>query len=204
MVDKQEKSLEEENTIEQDDVETVEETSTVEEQLDTEELVMEDENQDEEYELEDAGSSKIKELETKLEETTNRLLRLQADYENFRRRTRLEKEADAKYRSQRLAEELLPAIDNFERALNTQVESDETKNVLQGMDMVYRQLQDALKKEGIEAIETMGQPFDPHVHQAVMQVEEEGYDSNVVVGELQKGYKLKDRVIRPAMVKVNQ
>ncbi|MDG5786532.1 nucleotide exchange factor GrpE [Evansella sp. AB-P1] len=143
------------------------------------------------------------ELEQKLEETTNRLLRTQADYENLRRRTRLEKEADAKYRSQRLVEELLPAIDNFERALMIDAESDETKNLLQGVEMVYRQIKEALSKEGIETIETVGHSFDPHIHQAVMQVETDEYDKNVVVEELQKGYKLKDRVIRPAMVKVN-
>lgn len=142
-------------------------------------------------------------LDKKLEETTNRLLRVQADYDNFRRRTRLEKEADAKYRSQRLAEELLPAIDNFERALMISPEAEEARSLLKGMEMVYRQLQEALKKEGIEVIEAVGQPFDPHVHQAVMQVETDEYEKNIVVEELQKGYKLKDRVIRPAMVKVN-
>ncbi|MDQ0254342.1 molecular chaperone GrpE [Evansella vedderi] len=148
-------------------------------------------------------SDPVNELEQKLEETTNRLLRVQADYDNFRRRTRLEKEADAKYRSQQLAEELLPALDNFERALMITPEAEETKNLLKGMEMVYRQIKDALNREGIEVIETVGQVFDPHVHQAVMQVETDEYEKNVVVEELQKGYKLKDRVIRPAMVKVN-
>ncbi|WP_134163594.1 nucleotide exchange factor GrpE [Evansella clarkii] len=152
---------------------------------------------------EENSPSNEKELEEKLEESNNRLLRLHADYENFRRRTRQEKEADAKYRSQRLAEELLPAIDNFERALKTEIESEEAKNLMAGVEMVYRQLKDALKKEGIEEIEAVGKPFDPNFHQAVMQVEEEGFDSNTVVEELQKGYMLKDRVIRPAMVKVN-
>ncbi|UTR09342.1 nucleotide exchange factor GrpE [Evansella sp. LMS18] len=152
---------------------------------------------------EDNNTSSEKELEAKLEESNNRLLRLHADYENFRRRTRQEKEADAKYRSQRLAEELLPAIDNFERALKTEIESEEAKNLMAGVEMVYRQLKDALKKEGVEEIEAVGKPFDPNYHQAVMQVEEEGFESNTVVEELQKGYMLKDRVIRPAMVKVN-
>ena len=148
-------------------------------------------------------STNEKELEQKLEESQHRLLRLQADYENLRRRSKQDKEADAKYRSQRLAEELLPAMDNFERALNTTTVSEDADSLKQGMEMVYRQLKAALSQEGIEAIETVGQPFDPHYHQAVMQVELEDYDKNVVVEELQKGYKLKDRVIRPAMVKVN-
>ncbi|MBM0064299.1 nucleotide exchange factor GrpE [Bacillus gibsonii] len=133
----------------------------------------------------------------------NRLLRVQADYDNFRRRSREEKEAAAKYRAQGFIEELLPALDNFERALSVKPESEEAKSLAQGLNMVYNQLQEALKKEGVTAIETVGQPFDPHLHQAVMQVEEEGFESNQVVEELQKGYKLKDRVLRPSMVKVN-
>jgi molecular chaperone GrpE len=78
------------------------------------------------------------------------------------------------------------------------------KSILQGMDMVYRQLVEALKKEGVEAIESVGQPFDPHLHQAVMQVEDSSFEANTVIEEFQKGYKLKDRIIRPSMVKVNQ
>ncbi|WP_249712556.1 nucleotide exchange factor GrpE, partial [Bacillus cereus] len=72
------------------------------------------------------------------------------------------------------------------------------------MEMVRRQLMDAVEKEGVEAIEAVGQEFDPNLHQAVMQVEDENFGSNIVIEELQKGYKLKDRVIRPSMVKVNQ
>lgn len=147
---------------------------------------------------------KIKALEDEVAQMNERLLRVQADYDNFRRRTRLESEAAAKYRSQSLIEELIPSIDNFDRALSVKVESDEAKSLLQGMEMVYRQLTDALQKEGLEVIDAVGQAFDPHYHQAVMQVESEEHESNQVVEELQKGYKLKDRVIRPSMVKVNQ
>ena len=78
------------------------------------------------------------------------------------------------------------------------------KPLLQGMEMVYRSLLDALKKEGVEQIEAVGKEFDPHLHQAVMQGEDENFGSNIVAEEFQKGYMLKDRVIRPAMVKVNQ
>lgn len=141
--------------------------------------------------------------QAEIADLNNRLLRVQADYDNFRRRSREEKEAAAKYRAQGFIEELLPALDNFERALSVKPESEEAKSLAQGLNMVYNQLQEALKKEGVTAIETVGQPFDPHLHQAVMQVEEEGFESNQVVEELQKGYKLKDRVLRPSMVKVN-
>lgn len=148
--------------------------------------------------------AEIQMLQKKLEEADNRYLRLQADFDNFRRRTRLDIEAGEKYRAQKLAVELLPAIDNFERALKIEADNEQTKSLLQGMEMVYRSLVDALKKEGVEAIEAVGKEFDPIFHQAVMQGEDENYGSNVVTDEFQKGYMLKDRVIRPSMVKVNQ
>lgn len=146
----------------------------------------------------------IAELEKKLEEANNRNLRLQADFDNFRRRTRLEADAAEKYRAQKLIIELLPAVDNFERALSTEVENEQAKALMQGMEMVYRSLLDALGKEGLQAIEAVGKEFDPHLHQAVMQGEDENFASNMVIEEFQKGYMLKDKVIRPSMVKVNQ
>ncbi|MCM3761527.1 nucleotide exchange factor GrpE [Alkalihalobacillus oceani] len=176
-----------------------------------EETLQAEENKEEEVVVEektaDAGEEVAEEEVTseqkEIEELRNRLLRTQADYDNFRRRSREEKEAAAKYRSQTVIEALLPVIDNFERALLVKPETEEAKSLLQGMEMVYRQFQDALKNEGVEVIETVGQTFDPHLHQAVMQVEEPEFESNQIVEELQKGYKLKDRVLRPSMVKVN-
>jgi molecular chaperone GrpE len=147
---------------------------------------------------------KITQLEGKLEEADNRYLRLQADFDNFRRRSRIELEASAKYRAQSIITDLLPAIDNFERALKMDVDNEQAKSLKQGVEMVYRSLLDALKNEGVEVIEAVGKEFDPHLHQAVMQAEDENYGPNIVVEEFQKGYILKDRIIRPAMVKVNQ
>ena len=152
----------------------------------------------------DEKEQEIQLLKAKLEEADNRYLRLQADFDNFRRRTRLDLEASQKYRAQKLITDLLPAIDNFERAMQVEADNEQTKTLLQGMDMVYRSLLDALKIEGVEPIESVGKEFDPHQHQAVMQGEDDNYGSNVVTDEFQKGYSLKDRVIRPAMVKVNQ
>lgn len=153
---------------------------------------------------EEALQHQIDELQGLLDEKENKLLRVQADFENYKRRSRLEMEAAQKYRSQNVVTEILPALDNFERALQVEAESEQTKSLLQGMEMVRRQLMDALEKEGVEAIEAVGQEFDPNLHQAVMQVEDKNFGSNIVIEELQKGYKLKDRVIRPSMVKVNQ
>lgn len=152
----------------------------------------------------DEKEQEIQQLKDKLEEADNRYLRLQADFDNFRRRTRLDLEAGQKYRAQKLITDLLPAIDNFERAMKVEADNEQTKTLLQGMDMVYRSLLDALKNEGVEPIEAVGKEFDPHQHQAVMQGEDENFGSNIVTDEFQKGYLLKDRVIRPAMVKVNQ
>ncbi|MBB5354539.1 MULTISPECIES: nucleotide exchange factor GrpE [Anoxybacillus] len=184
-------------TVEQQN-EDAQNAQAQEEQMQSEEV-----QQEEKDEL-SLAYEKIAQLEAKLAETENRYLRLHADFDNYRRRVRLDMEAAEKYRAQSLVSDLLPILDNFERALQVQVEDEKAKSLLQGMEMVYRALIEALKREGVEAIESVGKPFDPHVHQAVMQVDDQNYEPNTVVEEFQKGYKLKDRVIRPAMVKVNQ
>ncbi|RGO22405.1 nucleotide exchange factor GrpE [Bacillus cereus] len=147
---------------------------------------------------------KVDELQAKLTETEGRMLRLQADFENYKRRVQMDKQAAEKYRAQSLVSDILPALDNFERAMQVEATDEQMKSLLQGMEMVYRQLLEVMTKEGVEAIEAVGKQFDPHEHQAVMQVEDSEFESNAVVEEFQKGYKLKDRVIRPSMVKVNQ
>jgi molecular chaperone GrpE len=146
----------------------------------------------------------IEQLEREKEEMKNKYLRVQADYDNFRRRTKEEKAAASKYRAQNLAEKLLPAIDNFDRALNVKVEGEEAKSLIQGMEIVHRQLREAFEQENIKEIEAKGKPFDPEFHQAVMQVEAEDNEPNTVIEVMQKGYMLNDRVLRPAMVKVTQ
>jgi len=145
----------------------------------------------------------IDELKEERDKAQERVLRVQAEFDNFKKRTQKEKEADRKYKSQDLVNEILPAMDNFERALKVEV-TEETSSFIEGITMVYRQFQDALKSQGVEAIEAEGKEFDPNIHHAVMQVEEEGVEPNTIVEELQKGYMLKDRVIRPSMVKVNK
>ncbi|MGG3563805.1 nucleotide exchange factor GrpE [Neobacillus rhizosphaerae] len=196
MTNEKTNSLNEEVEIESaDQVELTEEQAVLNEDQISEETVV---DPGEEY------LKQIQVLKDKLEEADNRYLRLQADFDNFRRRTRLDLEASEKYRAQKLITDLLPALDNFERAMQIEADNEQTKALLQGMDMVYRNLVDALKKEGVEPIEAVGKEFDPHQHQAVMQGEDENFGSNIVTDEFQKGYLLKDRVIRPSMVKVNQ
>src|SRR5699024_1036499 len=131
------------------------------------------------------------------------MLQIQAEFDNFKKRTQKERIAERKYKSQELVTELLPALDNFERALQVE-KTEDTKGIIDGITMVYNQINDALNAEGVEVIETIGKEFDPHIHHAVMQEENENEASNTVIEELQKGYILNDRVIRPAMVKVNK
>ena len=148
---------------------------------------------------EDADALREK-YEAELAEKENRYLRLQADFENFRRRTRQEKEELAAVVTQNLLKDMLPFLDNFERALAA--EGSDEGGLRAGVEMMYKQMVEALKKEGLEYIETKGKPFDPNFHQAVMRVEDAEKEDGTIVAELQKGYMVKGRVIRPSMVQV--
>jgi molecular chaperone GrpE len=146
----------------------------------------------------------ISELNSQLEEANQRFLRTQADFDNFRRRTRQEKEDSAKYASQKLMEQLIPVVDNFYRAMQATQANKDFDSLAKGVDMINRQLDQVLTNEGLQRMETIGQPFNPELHQAIMQVESDEYEEGIIVEELQSGYMLKDRVIRPAMVKVSK
>lgn len=137
------------------------------------------------------------------DENYERLLRARADLENFRRRTRKDQQNLAKYAAAPLMESLLPVIDNLERALDAGAKSEEAEALHKGVEMISRQLLQILEEHGLSTIEAEGKEFNPHEHNAVMQVEAAGVESGMVVEELQKGYRFKDRVIRPSMVKVS-
>jgi molecular chaperone GrpE len=147
--------------------------------------------------------AQIEQLTSEKEENYNKFVRAQADLQNFRARTNKEKEQLLAYSSQRVIEALLPAMDNFERALAASKDSQEAGSLIQGVEMVFRQLQQVLEQEGVTTLPGVGEPFDPNMHQAVMQEENSDYESGIIIEEFQKGYKLKDRVIRPSMVKVS-
>ncbi|MFS0839671.1 nucleotide exchange factor GrpE [Paenibacillus sp. 1P03SA] len=148
-------------------------------------------------------NAELDELRKAAEESQQRLLRAQADFDNFRRRTRQEKEEFAKYASLKLIEQMLPVIDNFDRALVSSRETQDFEALTKGIEMVYRQLEQLMTQEGLTPIEAVGQPFNPEFHQAIMQVESDEHEEGIVVEEVQKGYMLKDKVIRPSMVKVS-
>ena len=168
-------------------VENAEETAEVVEEKTAEELLQE----------------KI-EKEEEVKASEDKYLRLYAEFENFKRRKNKEIETNNVYKSQKVITEILPSLDNLERALQVESDNEEIKSLLKGVEMVYEGLLNVLKSEGVELIETENAQFDPNYHHAVMQDEDSEKESGAILDTFQKGYKLKDRVIRPAMVKVNQ
>jgi molecular chaperone GrpE len=151
-----------------------------------------------------SGEDKVvAELQRQADDNHSRYLRAQADFDNFRRRTLKEKEELTQYASLKVIGQLLPVLDNFQRAMQTGSEGAESDSFAKGVDMIYRQLNQVLEAEGLKQMEVIGQPFDPDLHQAIMQVESEEHAEGTVVEVIQPGYKLKDKVIRPAMVKVS-
>lgn len=182
---------------------------TMKENPDNEEVIEEVVDQAvEEAELEDVETevvvSEIDQLKTQLQEEESKYLRLLADYDNFKRRATLDKEALQKYRAQSLLTSLIPVVDNFSRAISVEAKTDEARSMMEGMDMIYRTLVESLKSEGLVEIESLDQEFDPNFHQAIMTDTDPDKSSGIVLEELQKGYILKDRVLRPSMVKVNE
>jgi len=145
--------------------------------------------------------AEVEEKQTSLEEMTNRYQRLQADFDNFRRRTRQEKEELSAVVAQDLILQILPVIDNLERALDGKSQQD-AQAIIAGVEMIYRQMVSLLAKNGLETIEAVGNQFNPEQHQAVMREENPNQPEGMIIEELQKGYRVRDRVIRPSMVKV--
>lgn len=173
--------------------------NTNEQKLETEEKDFNRSKEDEIIMLNKENESLKQEIET----LKDRLLRLQAEFDNYRKRTEKERIHARKYEAQALATELLPVIDNFERALETEVD-ESSKGFYEGVKMVYEQFMQAMKSQGIEVMDVVNKPFDPNLHHAVMQDEDDSVESNIITEEFQKGYMLKDKVLRPAMVKVNK
>ena len=158
-----------------------------------EEEIVEDINEESELDLLKKENEKLK----------NDFARAYADTENLKKRLNAEAEQTRKYRIQSFAKEVLPVIDNLERALKTEV-SKEDEGFKKGIEMTYEQLINALKNEGVEEIDCLNKVFDPNLEQAIMQEKVEGVESGVVIEILQKGYLLKDRILRPAMVQVSE
>ncbi len=145
---------------------------------------------------------RLEALEKERDDFKNRMMRGAADLENFRKRASREKEELRKFGIDRVVLELLPVIDNLERALLHATESENEGGVVDGVRMVYKQFVSALEKHGVKGFESKGDMFDPQKHEAIQQVETAEYETNTVLDEYQKGYWLHERLIRPALVSV--
>ena len=144
--------------------------------------------------------SELEKLKAERDSAIDRLARLQAEFENARKRAAREQQDFREYALADAVKALLPTLDSFEHALKAgEGEKSEFRG---GVELIYKQLQDALTKLGLRAIPAKGEPFDPHLHQAVEMVDTDEVEDHHVLEELQRGYKLKDRLLRPSMVKV--
>lgn len=148
--------------------------------------------------------SQLAQKALELEEARERVLRLHADFDNFRKRMQKEKEEWYQYAAVGVIEKLLPVADNLERALDSlKNQGEEIQSLFSGVRMTHVQFLETLGKEGLAPIPTVGELFDPNIHEAIMQVPlQEGQEENQVVEELRKGYRFKEKIIRPALVKV--
>ena len=216
MEDNKEKNLNED--LEQEDT-TQKEPQTESQEEPQEEIQIEEEQQsdeaqksEEETDSKDDKSDKKKsffgkkdnKLQDKVDELEDRVKRQMAEFENFRKRTDKEKTAMFETGAKSVIEKILPVVDNFERGLAGLSEEEKKQPFAEGMAMVYKQLMTELDKLEVKPIEAVGSEFDPNLHNAVMQVESDEYESGIIAQELQKGYTYRDTVVRHSMVAVVQ
>jgi molecular chaperone GrpE len=146
-----------------------------------------------------AEGGELQRLRVERDTLIDRLARLQAEFENARKRSAREQQDFREYAVSDALKALLPTLDSFERALQA---NDEKSEFRSGIELIYKQLQDALQKLGLRPIPAKGESFDPHLHEAIEMVDTKDAEDHQIIEELQRGYKLKDRLLRPAMVKV--
>jgi molecular chaperone GrpE len=147
---------------------------------------------------------KLEEKEKEAKEHYDRLLRMAADFENYKKRAVREKEEWTKFANEDLIKGILPFIDNLERAVNHSEKTEDFQSLVEGIRLTVQQLLQTLGKFGVSPIESLGKPFNPAVHQAMLVVETDQHEPNQVVEEFQKGYLLNDRLLRPATVSVSK
>ena len=146
-----------------------------------------------------AEGGELEQLRNEREELRELLLRRQAEFDNFRKRTERERSEQSQYAAMESVRELVPVLDDFERALKAECASPD---YARGVELIYNRMMEALKKTGLEPMESVGKPFDPHQHQAIERVETGEAGDGTVLGEFQRGYCFKGRLLRPAMVRV--
>jgi molecular chaperone GrpE len=146
----------------------------------------------------------LEEAKSQIEDYYSRLQRLQADFENYKRRTRVGNKELLKYASFDLIKELLEVSDNLERAIESMETIEGAEGFIEGIEMIHKQFCEILNKNGVIVIKSVGEQFDPYIHEAIMNVTSDDYPDNEVIEEFKKGYKLYDKVIRPSAVKVSK
>lgn len=195
---------------------TAEETSETEAEACDEEIAEEayvDGEEDEEVEeVEESENKDTKKLfgrknkkdkkDEKIEELTDRLTRQMAEFDNFRKRTEKEKSQMYEIGARDIIEKILPVVDNFERGIAAIPEEEKSSPFAEGIEKIYKQFMSTLEEVGVKPIEAVGQEFNPDFHNAVMHVEDEGMEENVIIEEFQKGYTYRESVVRHSMVKV--
>ena len=198
MTDNREEVMEEE--LKEAEDAKAEDAKATEAEEDTQESEAASEGAGEDSGKENGETEKEEEVKEEGKEDTEELryLRLMADFQNYKKRVEKEKRDLYSYANEKLMNELLAVVDNFERALD----HDADEGFKEGIEMIFKQLQDVLEKSGLAEIPALGEEFDPNVHSAVMTEETEEYESGKVSGVMQKGYTLNGKVIRPSMVKV--
>ena len=149
-----------------------------------------------------AETSQDNELQAKYDNLNNQYIRLAADFENYRKRQAQERENLLKYGAENTLKQLIEVLDNFDRGQKAVENIEDCQQVKDSFNLVLKQMKDTLTKIGLEVIETEGKEFDPNFHEAVMQTPTSEYPEHTIINELQKGYKLEDRVLRPSLVNV--
>jgi molecular chaperone GrpE len=164
---------------------------------------LEEEKKEKEKEIEEL-KKKLEEKEKEVKEHYDRLLRVAADFDNYKKRAVREKEEWTKFANEDLIKAILPFIDNLERAINHAEKVEDAGVLIEGVRLTIQQLLQALNKFGLSSFESVGKPFDPAMHEAILLVPTDQHEPNQVVEEFQKGYLLNDRLIRPATVSVSK
>lgn len=199
---KDEKNIENEEV----DTETTKSTETTENAQAVEEASTESEVEgktgEEALESENKEAEKKDKKDLKIEELNDKYMRTFAEFDNFRKRTEKEKAAMFEVGAKSIVEKILPIVDSFERGLATVTEEQKSEPFVEGMDKVYKQLMTTLSDAGVKPIEALNTEFNPDFHNAVMHIEDENVDENIIVEEFQKGYMYHDSVVRHSMVKV--
>lgn len=145
---------------------------------------------------------KLEKAESSSKDYLDKLQRSMAEFDNFRKRTNVEKASMYENGARDTIEKLLPILDNFERAILSTPEEDKNSAMFKGIDMIFNQMVETFKNMGVEEVAGVGETFDPNIHNAVLHIDDDRFGENVVAEVMQKGYKYKDKIIRPSMVKV--